>query len=566
MKKLILTAPLLFIVLATALHANAQVGGDGSSYVGRPRYDAARYTGENAGVKINKAMAAAVLTGGVVYVPASIGNIATRVIVESGTRLEFGTGTFTFSVPSYTGATPTVASYGWQIEMKNNSQVVGQGMRETILRESTAGLTGGLRQYSVIGAYNHKPGGGDENFTGVSTGFYIADLQITEAIGSTWFNSAQSTLSLGNLHDSVIERVRLYKTHTLGITLGGIGSSLDRSKESNNVIVQNCEFDSVASQNLNVVNGDNIQFINNRFVRGGYPSGSASNWTFIDLETNTPEDQLNNIIVAGNIFDNRFPLRYDTSTTVSSVNTATDIFAAAGVSIINGTSVRLTSTGTLPAPLVSGTTYYAVSTDYGATTKVAASFANAVARIPVTIDLTTTGTGTVTLTANGANIVGHAISVSNASDAVQGNIVIANNAIYGGNSDSTYDGAITNNMPSGIFLSDVHDIVITGNIIQRTGQSAIQSYESSRLSITNNIFRHVAGGGNVAIIFNNTFYSLVSGNTQTDGNQGGTVQTGGIGAVETGASNYNRFINNIGMPLLVKTGAQTVDVGNTPWR
>jgi hypothetical protein len=63
--------------------------------------------------------------------------------------------------------------------------------------------------------------------------------------------------------------------------------------------------------------------------------------------------------------------------------------------ILTGTRVRLTTTTTLPAPLATGTDYYVIRLS-NTTFSLATSYANAVAG--TVIDITTTGTGTHTIT------------------------------------------------------------------------------------------------------------------------------------------------------------------------
>jgi len=63
--------------------------------------------------------------------------------------------------------------------------------------------------------------------------------------------------------------------------------------------------------------------------------------------------------------------------------------------LLTGTRVRLTTTTTLPAPLATATDYYVIKVTDG-TSKLATSYANAIAG--TAIDITTTGTGTHTMT------------------------------------------------------------------------------------------------------------------------------------------------------------------------
>lgn len=79
------------------------------------------------------------------------------------------------------------------------------------------------------------------------------------------------------------------------------------------------------------------------------------------------------------------------SQTVSSVNTTTDTIVTPTI-WNTGTPVYFTSTGTVPAPLVANTVYYIVSAAIGAT-----SFQVATTQGGGAINLTTAGTGTITV-------------------------------------------------------------------------------------------------------------------------------------------------------------------------
>jgi microcystin-dependent protein len=87
----------------------------------------------------------------------------------------------------------------------------------------------------------------------------------------------------------------------------------------------------------------------------------------------------------------------DVTFTTTDVSTGTDLITVSGGHGLNrsGFPVRLTTTGGLPAPLAVGTTYYAIYVS-STTFKLASSEANAIAG--TAIDLTTTGSGTQTLT------------------------------------------------------------------------------------------------------------------------------------------------------------------------
>lgn len=72
------------------------------------------------------------------------------------------------------------------------------------------------------------------------------------------------------------------------------------------------------------------------------------------------------------------------------VDAGTDTLTATGHNFLTGTQVKVSSTTTLPAPLVAGTTYYAINVS-GNTLKLSATSGGAA------IDITSTGTGTHTI-------------------------------------------------------------------------------------------------------------------------------------------------------------------------
>lgn len=92
--------------------------------------------------------------------------------------------------------------------------------------------------------------------------------------------------------------------------------------------------------------------------------------------------------------------------TNTDVNTGAESITITGHGYTTGMSFTLTTGGTLPAPLVVATTYYAIVTDAN-TIKVASTYANAIAVTP--INLTTTGSGTSTVTP----VVGQSSNVVN---------------------------------------------------------------------------------------------------------------------------------------------------------
>lgn len=79
------------------------------------------------------------------------------------------------------------------------------------------------------------------------------------------------------------------------------------------------------------------------------------------------------------------------------VSAANDTFTITAHGYLTGTKLRLTTSGTLPSPLLTATDYYVIKVDAD-TIKLATSAANATAG--TAIDLTDVGTGTTTFTPN----------------------------------------------------------------------------------------------------------------------------------------------------------------------
>lgn len=110
-----------------------------------------------------------------------------------------------------------------------------------------------------------------------------------------------------------------------------------------------------------------------------------------DYEEEVHEDDL---IAAADDCEARV-LRFAYSSEVTA-DPATDVLTGNHRCYVNGTGVRFTTTGTLPAPLLPDTTYYAFLAGTGiGSLKLATTYARAIAG--TTIDITDTGTGAHTL-------------------------------------------------------------------------------------------------------------------------------------------------------------------------
>ncbi len=232
------------------------------------------FPGQDVGAKINAADKALGPGPGEIVINTG-GTISTQVVLSSDHVLRI-TGTYaanTTNIP---------------IVMKPRSSLIGAGWDRSIILESTA-----AGQFTVVSAYNHST----ENGT-ADSGLTIRDLQIRGA--NSGFNSAPQAVSLGNCSGCLVDKVWINATRSIGMQLGG---SSRRGFFAENSKITNCLFTRVASQNLALVNGKNIVFEGNRFMKSGQVGGPGN--TNIDLEVNEGEDRLENVIIRNNLIDVR---------------------------------------------------------------------------------------------------------------------------------------------------------------------------------------------------------------------------------------------------------------------
>ena len=242
--------------------------------------DANRLSGSDVGSRINAADKA-LGTGAGEIVFRGGGRIETPIVISARHTLRLGAGT-------YQPSTPAVP-----ILLKQGAILTGEGWDKTIILESTA-----KDQFTVVGAYNGmiRNGAADADIQ-------ISNLQIKGA--NPGFNSAPQAISLGDCSRCVVDRVWINATRSIGIQLGGAAFDGNLAENSK---VTNCLFTNVASQNLALVNGRNITFENNRFLAPGQPGGPGS--TVIDLEPNSSDDHIENVIIRNNTIDARRPEVY----------------------------------------------------------------------------------------------------------------------------------------------------------------------------------------------------------------------------------------------------------------
>jgi parallel beta-helix repeat protein len=245
------------------------------------------YQGADLGARINAADKALGAKAGWIVVDKS-GDISTQVHISAGHTLKFGRGRFPL-------LNPEGGRWRGVIMLDDNTAVFGEGDGETILVEppnayiciQSTGVTKSEQGYSAIGITSNIE----------ISGFTIEGSN-TKAEGGV-----SSTIELGNAHHVHIHDVKLKNTTCLGITAGGTGLT---NKHAEDWLVENCIFEGVASQNLNVVNGARITFRHNQFIGTGKICGNrqpCEGVTPIDIEPNSSMDAVKDIVIKDNLID-----------------------------------------------------------------------------------------------------------------------------------------------------------------------------------------------------------------------------------------------------------------------
>lgn len=244
----------------------------------------------NLGARINEALTTAKtrMPQCIVKVEPSAQIISTQIIVPENCTLQFLAGTFNFAVD------------GTAILLKSKSSLRGINKELTVLKENHIGknVRSTVRSYGI----RQYP------FEGTDEGLYLSDFQINGEGITLNYDAAYTTITIGNVKRALIERVYLKSTNTLGLNIGGANLSGDTNDfYADTVTVQDCLFEGVATNNLNIVNARNVIFTRNTILKPGKltASGFVANAHGMDIETHHRWDKLENLIISNNIFDFR---------------------------------------------------------------------------------------------------------------------------------------------------------------------------------------------------------------------------------------------------------------------
>lgn len=245
---------------------------------------ARNFKGADLGARINAADQALGANKG--WIVAEAGTISTQVQLNSGHKLKLGRGRFELvNSDIWTGS----------IYLESDTAIYGEGADKTIIVEPEDA-------YICIASAGTLDAESGYTATGIRQNIELAGFTV-EGRNKKAEGGVRSTIHLGNAHRVHIYNVSLKDTTCLGISAGGTGLT---GKYAADWIVEDCTFEGVASQNLNVVNGQKIIFRRNRFLRAGKICGDGKpceGVTPIDVEPNTSADVARDITIEDNLID-----------------------------------------------------------------------------------------------------------------------------------------------------------------------------------------------------------------------------------------------------------------------
>lgn len=212
------------------------------------------------------------------------GMIATQIRLSDNRVLRFSPGVYENS------CTQTAIILG------NNNTVVGAG-HNVVIKESSYILKADSVTTPLAWTVIQTRTDYAEGKTGVTSNVRIASLKI-QGHSSGTVHSTPQTIALGNCHDCLVEDVWLNETRTIGMNAGGSSANGNFAR---NVTFRKNLFKGVGSQNISVVNGENVLIEENRVITSGRSDKVSTQ--VIDIEPNAPSDRVNNIQILRNHID-----------------------------------------------------------------------------------------------------------------------------------------------------------------------------------------------------------------------------------------------------------------------
>lgn len=138
----------------------------------------------------------------------------------------------------------------------------------------------------------------NSGFDSASTDIRIRNINFRSSDDTLISAANHSTVFFNNTDGAVIENCTFYRTRGYTIIFGGYGTT---GNFCNNGLALNNRFYEIGNQTLNVTNGKNIRFAGNYFDCRN--SVGTSTFTVIDLEPNTDDDLIYNVLVEDNFIN-----------------------------------------------------------------------------------------------------------------------------------------------------------------------------------------------------------------------------------------------------------------------
>lgn len=246
--------------------------------------------GSDLGAAINKADTALGSAQGQIFVADGDWGVSTKIVLSSNRVLSFGKGT----ISSHVLDDMMISLGGTMGSFSSNIVIEGKGW-STILRENDNITNLFSFGYVVISVDSRGDTGGQSGYGN----YTFRDFQIlgrdTNTIDGTLY-----TIGIWNARDVKFERLYLNSTSCIGIVIGGSADATG-GQYANRVWVTDCLFENVAQQPVAPINSANVHISGNTF-KGGPRFG---NGTFVDFETNTSADHVEDFTIDNNLFDCR---------------------------------------------------------------------------------------------------------------------------------------------------------------------------------------------------------------------------------------------------------------------
>jgi hypothetical protein len=450
--------------------------------------------------------ATAALSGKAAYLIAAPGALDSRLILNKNHTLQLTAGVYTNNV-----------NQQYQIVMLDNTALRGDGIGRTFLSESSAA---GQTQFIYSSQMTAYP------FDGKNYNIEVSDLSITGVPGQS-VNSSHSAISLGNVTNGHVRRVRFDGTHGFGAYLGAFGFS---GHTAENSTITDCIFHGLQTQNAGAMSGKNITISRNHFVMNTQPTSPLA--VAIDVEPNDASDIIENFIISDNIIDLRLAQQTVSGVIVQAapapnarniiisgniligadnnnnsfyaadVNAATDTFQIRSHGFENLQRVIPTNSGgAFAAGVTAGNIYYVIKVDKD-NLKLASSYANAQAATAV--DVAGQGTGT-------HNLLGYRTAAL------------------------------------GIVVEGGDFVTVQNNLLRGFSQQCLNISNSTNVYAQNNTMDYCGGGGNSAVVVQGTTDSRLAYNS---------IRTAAFGS---GSQDSSILENETSVTVSTTAGSPTVN-------